>query len=64
MVQTRVVFEAGTSKTETETWAAKTEAGLETEAGSRDPVDKAGTSKTKTWAAETEAIKIRSRGRR
>ena len=43
------------------------EAGLE--AGSRDPVDKAGTSETKTetWAAETktetEAIKIRSRGR-
>ena len=42
------------------------EAGLETGAGSRDPVDKAGTSKTntETWAAETktetEAIKIRS----
>ena len=44
------------------------EAGLETEAGSRDPVDKARTSETKTeteaWAAETktetEAIKIRS----
>ena len=40
-------------------------------AGSRDPVDKVGTSETKTetetWAAETktetEAIEIRSRGR-
>ena len=47
------------------------EAGLETKAGSRDPVDKAGTSETKTetetWATETktetEAINIRSRGR-
>ena len=40
------------------------EAGLETEAGSRDPIDKAGTSETETWAAETktetDAIKIRS----
>ena len=43
------------------------EASLKTEAGSQDPVDKAGTSETETWAAETktetEAIKIRSRGR-
>ena len=79
---TRVVVEAGTSETKTETWVAETkteteatkiglEAGLETEAGSRDLIDKSVTSETKTeteaWAAETktetEAIKIWSRGR-
>ena len=62
MVQSRVVVEAGTSETKTET---------ETEAGSRDLIDKSVTSETKTeteaWAAETktetEAIKIWSRGR-
>ena len=57
---TRFVVEAGTSETKTKTWVAETkaiklslEAGLETEAGSRDLVDKAGMSETKT---ETEAI--------
>ena len=76
----RVLVEAGTSetKTETETWVAETktastkiglEAGLETEAGPRDLIDKSVTSETETeaWAAETktetEAIKIWSRGR-
>ena len=75
----RVVVEAGTSETKTETrheWPRPRprlrpsklglEAGFETEAGSRDPVDKARTSKTETetWAAETktetESIRIRS----
>ena len=80
----RVVVEAVTSETKTRPrhgWPRPRprprpsklglEAGLETEAGSRDPVDKVGTSETKTetesWAAETktetEAIKIRSLGR-
>ena len=69
MVHIRGVVEAGTSETKTETWVAETkteteaiwivlEAGLETEAGSRDPVDRAASSETKTetetWAADTK----------
>ena len=53
-VPSRVVVEAGTSETKTETWVAETkrpsklgrETSLKTEASSQDPVDKAGTSGT------------------
>ena len=72
-VHVRIVVEVGTSGTKTETWVAESntkneasklgcEAGLETEAGSREPVDKAGIFETKTWAAETKTIEIGCRG--